>query len=64
MVGNFVKCKCGSQFHSITQLKNVHQLGLSLRGYCASCGERLAVNQLWKLKKIIRVKEGGKWHLH
>jgi len=40
-------------------LKNVHQLGLSLRGSCPGCGELVGVNALWRRTKLI-LKEGGK----
>ena len=53
MVGKVVWCKCGSLIRSISELKNVHQLGLSLRGSCPGCGELVGVNSLWRRKKLI-----------
>lgn len=61
MVG-IVWCKCGERFTEISQLKNVQQVGLSLRGECPGCGERLFIGSLWKVTKRI-IKGGVKWQV-
>jgi hypothetical protein len=57
---NAVWCKCGERFTEISQLENVRQLGLSLRGDCPVCGDRHFIGSLWKAKERI-VKGGETW---
>lgn len=44
-----VSCpNCGKVFRHISNLSDVRQLGLALKGACPGCGARVGVNKLWR----------------
>ena len=46
-----MKCwSCGLEITALSEVRGVHQLGLSLQGDCPVCGARIGVNSLWRKK--------------
>jgi len=44
-----VKCwQCGTEITALSEVKDVHPLGLSLQGSCPHCGAVIGVNSLWR----------------
>jgi len=44
-----MKCwHCGTEITTLSEVKDLHQLGLSLQGECPSCGAVIGVNSLWR----------------
>lgn len=47
-----VICECGRRFTSVSELVDVHSVGLKLCGSCPSCGRQVVVNRLWKVTEV------------
>lgn len=46
-----MKCwHCGAEITALSEVKDLHQLGLSLQGECPSCGATIGCNSLWRKK--------------
>jgi len=44
-----MKCwHCGVEITALSEVKDVHPLGLSLQGSCPHCGAVIGVNSLWR----------------
>jgi hypothetical protein len=44
-----MKCwSCGKEINALSEVKDVHALGLSLQGECPGCGALVSVNSLWR----------------
>jgi hypothetical protein len=59
-----MKCwSCGVEIKELSDVLDVHQLGLSLQGNCPYCGVIIGVNTLWKKrieKRLLPKKTGVK----
>ena len=54
-----MKCwSCGKEINALSEVKNVHSLGLSLQGECPKCGALVSVNSLWR--KATTAQPGAK----